>query len=33
MAIIANIGAFESKFVASLTEGHNIEATGLRELG
>jgi hypothetical protein len=32
VAITANIGAFESKFVASLTEGHNIEATGLREL-
>ena len=32
MAITANIGAFESKFVALLTEGHNIEATGLRDL-
>ena len=32
MAITANIGAFESEFVASLSEGRCIEAASLRDL-
>jgi len=32
VAITANIGAFESEFVASLSEGRCIEAANLRDL-
>ena len=32
MAITANIGVFNSEFIASLSDGHSIEAASLREL-